>query len=331
MKIQQNQMSGENKPVDVEKKSEDDVQSTQEPSKTEKSTTDTPKVENTTTTTDTSKVENTTTDTPKDENTTTTTDTPKDNTQDLKSESQDDSGAPVFEKALDYIPYKMLTKEVIRECIMVKNLKPNKGGKGKTIWMKFDLRRFRQIYPEAKVKCDGIIIKTPYMHLPFGPKEFENNQGAKTLTLTPSFGNIFDDEVVEFETWAKEVYDPTILEILSESSENFFGKKMDKVIMETMFSGLYRYTDDDQKAGYDPKTFAFKIYELEKLECTHGEGNSIPFDIEHIPPQESYASLTVEIGTIWILNMQCGVGGVLKKVDLRTKDEMLNEGFALNQ
>lgn len=246
--------------------------------------------------------------------------------------------APLFDPATtySYIPYRMLTREVLDACLVtpqpVDNKKRNAKAQGNSSWIKFNVSKFKKLYPEFKCRLndDKLCFRTPYMHSPFAISAFDDKPDDKTISL--SYGKTRDDDVEAFAEWAEKVFDDWFITRIAGKSKMFLGKDNEPADqVAKLYVGLYRWTEEDQEKGQAPKTGGFKILrgkDAGRLRAFHGE-QEIPVDEEHILKGD-FLSMDVEISTIWINKPRCGISGAIARIDRRTEAEMNNPGFAVN-
>jgi len=245
---------------------------------------------------------------------------------------------PLFKagKQYTYIPWRMLTREALDACFIAKNLRDNKknnpNAQGASIWTKFNVMKFKSMYPgfHCKLNDDRLRIRTPFMHAPFGISNYPGKEGD---TVSLSYGRARDDEVEEFAEWANNVFDTWVRDQIVANSKAWLGQTQTLELIKAVYSGLYRFTEEDESKGYSPKTGGFKLLSKAQqpdLKAFHGKGNEIPINRKEIKPN-FYMKLDTEFSTLWFVKPRCGLGGNVARIDIRTPEEMANPGFAIEK
>lgn len=245
--------------------------------------------------------------------------------------------APLFTpgEVYTYIPWRMLTREALEACLIAKNLRDNKknnpNAQGSSIWLKFNLAKFKAMYPNfhCKLNDDRPCIRTPFMHAPFGISNFPGKDGE---TISLSYGRARDDDVEAFAEWANNVFDAWVRDQIVANSKAWLGQTQNLDLIKAVYAGLYRFTEEDESKGYTAKTGGFKLLPKSKqpnLKAFHGD-DSLVINRDNIPAN-CYLQLDTELSTFWFVKPRCGVSGNVARIDMRTAEEMTNPGYAVNK
>lgn len=233
-----------------------------------------------------------------------------------------------------YIPWRMLTRQMLDECMIVKNLVENKKfnleAQGQSIWTKFNLKKFKLHYPgfKAKLNDDKLCWRTPFMNTPFGISKFPKKDDE---TISLSYGRAKDEDVEAFADWARDVFDAFMIDKITENSKAWLGTAGNRELVAAVYSGLYRFTEEDDSKGYAAKTPGFKLMRKDgayQAKAYRGD-RAIPLNKETIHSND-YLQMDVELSTLWFLKPRCGISGTIARVDQRTGEEMMNDGYACN-
>lgn len=226
------------------------------------------------------------------------------------------------QKMLDYVPWEHLTSDVLSKCVDLKDqVKKKPGAQGiPPIWLNFNFLMFNKMMADKGIDCkikfahnSKLTIKTPFLRLPFGISEYLGKE-----SVVVSFEMSPDPKYEEFEVWCRDVFNPFILEAYCKLK----NKTID--VVKPMFKGIWRHDED---SSYGPKTSPGKFLKREDVKATHGEGNVIPFDEEHIRAND-YASLTLALTHVWQMGGSAGQNTYLQAIDIRSATEMFeSENF----
>lgn len=233
-----------------------------------------------------------------------------------------------------YVPYQMLTGQVLDACLdtpnPTENKKRNPDAEGTGCWLKFDARQLKKFYPtfRCKLNDERLTIRTPFMLATWGISSFKNKPWEKTISL--SYGRPKDDEAEAFADWAENVFDAFMIERISKRSKIFLGKDQSVEQIKENYQGLFRISDEDREKGYAPKTPGFKLLPKAPPVGFHGEQRKIPVTDETVHKGD-YIKMDIEISTIWINRPTARLSGAVARVDIRTPKEINNDNFAIDE
>lgn len=258
--------------------------------------------------------------------------------QETTSAVATEPSTPLFDPATSYtyIPWRMLDRATLEDCVILKNLVDNKKfnpkAQGQSIWAKFSLKKFKLRYPGMKIKLndDKLCFRTPFMNTPFGISKWADKEG---LTISLSFGRAKDEEVEAFAEWAQNVFDAFMIEKVTQNAKAWLGTVGNHELIKAVYTGLHRFTEEDDEKGYAPKTPGFKLLTKKDTGAMIATGHrgdiNIPITVDHVKPND-YLQLDVELSTLWFLKPTCGISCSIARLEHRTGEEMMNPGYVCN-
>lgn len=152
----------------------------------------------------------------------------------------------------------------------------------------------------------SLIFQTPRMACPFGISTFKENGGTAKYSLDLSFrGMQENEELAKFHAFLRSV-DELVMEAAVANSEQWFGRKRDRTILEELYSRSIREsqpkTDKEGRPIRYPPTFRTKIvanqgpYDTEVYTSDRKRG-----DVFDINKGDSVIAI-VKVSTLYFMN-----------------------------
>jgi hypothetical protein len=167
-----------------------------------------------------------------------------------------------------------------------------------------------------------LCLQTPWMFAPFGISEFVDEKTGPKYSLDVSFKGLDSDPKIKtFHDKMKEL-DEKILEQGVNSSKQWFGKIMKKVVLEELFRPVVKPAKDPEK--YSP-TIKFKIMNVNQVEIYDTDKNKLTMDQI---VSGSQVQAIIECASVWFVNKTFGVTWKLVQLQLKKPDRIAGFSFA---
>ena len=177
--------------------------------------------------------------------------------------------------------------------------------------------------PEGK---DRISIQTPAMVLPFGVTPYEDNGEIQSYSVDLSFRTAdVDPKVAEFKTKI-DALDEIMIDVATERSEEWFGKKMTKELV----AEFYRKLVNNKNPQYPP------VLKVKVGVGMNGEPNAQFYDESRNPVSIEYLSkgtvvkMICEVSSVWFVNKTFGCTFRLAQAAVVSKPRRL-QGYAFQE
>tara|TARA_B100001094_G_C18164964_1_gene791485 strand:+ start:1222 stop:1920 length:699 start_codon:yes stop_codon:yes gene_type:complete len=167
-----------------------------------------------------------------------------------------------------------------------------------------------------------LCLQTPWMFAPFGVSEFVDEKTGPKYSLDVSFKGMDNDPKIKMFHDKMQELDSKILEQGVSLSKQWFGKKMQKVVLEELFRPVVKPAKDPSK--YSP-TIKFKINNVNQLEIYDTARNKLNLDQV---VSGSQVQAIIECASVWFVNKTFGVTWKLLQLQLKKPDRIAGFSFA---
>lgn len=173
-----------------------------------------------------------------------------------------------------------------------------------------------------------IIMQIPNMVTPFGLSEYtpETGNGPVKYSIDFSFkGHTEDPKLEKCLSKIREI-DNRMIELAVENSQQWFGKKMSKEVVEELYRPLIKESKQPEKYAPTLKikirtrtdnTMSMEVFDIEKN----------PFDMTNFQPGTSAKSI-VEFAPVWFVNKQFGLTLSMLQLGITSLPQSKLSGFA---